>query len=295
MTRKEQGLGRGGKTGSCDPWGWGWGGRHRKLPGHPRGRRWAKQGKGFKLQPLKANLESHRASECREQRTQQGGGGMHGCWVGAQLQGPGCSPGAGAAAAWCPASSQLLPPTDPSTMCFWAESCFTLVPYTLVQPHRPSQPRPVLFVPRLVGKILSEKLCLLPGFKKCSAGRLSPGSPTDGPQQAPYLLSGGRRDQRRVLGLHKQRTAKWRASNSRALFSQFWRLEVQSQGVCRLRSPRLQGGPLPASAPAGDCGWPGAASLRPLPPCLRVSLHDPLQGTGHWTQGPSAPVWPPPS
>ncbi|XP_047613375.1 caspase recruitment domain-containing protein 14 isoform X2 [Phacochoerus africanus] len=62
---------------------------------------------------------------------------------------------------------------DPSTMCFWAESCFTLVPYTLVQPHRPSQPRPVLFVPRLVGKILSEKLCLLPGFKKCSAEHLS--------------------------------------------------------------------------------------------------------------------------
>ncbi|KAL0595546.1 Caspase recruitment domain-containing protein 14 [Plecturocebus cupreus] len=68
--------------------------------------------------------------------------------------------------------------SDPSRMedystCFWAESCFTLVPYTLVRPHRPSWPRPVLFVPRVVGKILSEKLCLLQGFKKCLAEYLS--------------------------------------------------------------------------------------------------------------------------
>ncbi|XP_016061795.1 PREDICTED: caspase recruitment domain-containing protein 14 [Miniopterus natalensis] len=62
---------------------------------------------------------------------------------------------------------------DASTGCFWAESCVTLVPYTLVRPHRPSRPRPVLFVPRLVGKILSEKLCLLQGFKKCPAEYLS--------------------------------------------------------------------------------------------------------------------------
>nr|XP_035923271.1 caspase recruitment domain-containing protein 14 [Halichoerus grypus] len=62
---------------------------------------------------------------------------------------------------------------EPSTACFWAESCFTLVPYTLVHPHRPSQPRPVIFVPRVVGKILSEKLCLLQGFKKCPAEYLS--------------------------------------------------------------------------------------------------------------------------
>ncbi|XP_044103208.1 caspase recruitment domain-containing protein 14 isoform X2 [Neovison vison] len=62
---------------------------------------------------------------------------------------------------------------EPSTACFWAESCFTLVPYTLVHPHRPSQPRPVILVPRVVGKILSEKLCLLQGFKKCPAEYLS--------------------------------------------------------------------------------------------------------------------------
>ena len=72
----------------------------------------------------------------------------------------------------------MLPPTDPATACFWAESCFTLAPYTLVRPHRPSRPRPVLFVPRVVGKVLIEKLCLFQGFKKCPAGTLSPGSPT---------------------------------------------------------------------------------------------------------------------
>ncbi|XP_006886392.1 PREDICTED: caspase recruitment domain-containing protein 14 [Elephantulus edwardii] len=62
---------------------------------------------------------------------------------------------------------------DCPAVCFWAESCFTLVPYTLVHPHRPSQPRPVLFVPRVVGKVLMEKLCLLRGFEKCPAEYLS--------------------------------------------------------------------------------------------------------------------------
>ncbi|KAB0395081.1 hypothetical protein E2I00_003442 [Balaenoptera physalus] len=62
---------------------------------------------------------------------------------------------------------------DPSTVCFWAESYFTLVPYTLVHSHRPSRPRPVLFVPKVVGKILMEKLCLLQGYKKCPAAYLS--------------------------------------------------------------------------------------------------------------------------
>ncbi|KAM6175983.1 LOW QUALITY PROTEIN: caspase recruitment domain-containing protein 14 [Erethizon dorsatum] len=58
-------------------------------------------------------------------------------------------------------------------MCFWTESCFTLAPYTLVHPHRPSRPRPVIFLPSMVGKILSRKLCLLQGFKKCPAEYLS--------------------------------------------------------------------------------------------------------------------------
>ena len=59
------------------------------------------------------------------------------------------------------------------SVCFWSESCFTLAPYTLVHPHRPARPRPVLFVPRLVGRILGKKLCLLQGFKQCSAEYLS--------------------------------------------------------------------------------------------------------------------------
>ncbi|XP_034360534.1 caspase recruitment domain-containing protein 14 isoform X2 [Arvicanthis niloticus] len=62
---------------------------------------------------------------------------------------------------------------DGPSVCFWAESCFTLAPYTLVHPHRPARPRPVLFVPRVVGKILGKKLCLLHGFKQCSAEYLS--------------------------------------------------------------------------------------------------------------------------
>ncbi|XP_035314456.1 caspase recruitment domain-containing protein 14 isoform X1 [Cricetulus griseus] len=60
-----------------------------------------------------------------------------------------------------------------SSACFWAESFFTLAPYTLVHPHRPARPRPVLFVPRAVGKILNKKLCLLQGFKQCPAEYLS--------------------------------------------------------------------------------------------------------------------------
>ncbi|KAL1779553.1 caspase recruitment domain-containing protein 14 isoform X1 [Sigmodon hispidus] len=60
-----------------------------------------------------------------------------------------------------------------SSMCLWAENSFTLAPYTLVHPHRPARPRPVLFVPRVVGKILSKKLCLLQGFKQCPAEYLS--------------------------------------------------------------------------------------------------------------------------
>nr|XP_031541703.1 caspase recruitment domain-containing protein 14 isoform X3 [Vicugna pacos] len=62
---------------------------------------------------------------------------------------------------------------EPPTMGFWAESCFTLVPYTLVHPRRPSQARPVLFVPGVVGEILIKKLCLLHGFKRCLAEYLS--------------------------------------------------------------------------------------------------------------------------
>lgn len=75
--------------------------------------------------------------------------------------------------AWRPCSPAVSS-TDCSSVCFWAESCFTLAPYSLVHPHRPARPRPVLLVPRAVGKILSKKLCLLQGFKECPAGAPSP-------------------------------------------------------------------------------------------------------------------------
>uniref|UniRef100_A0A4X2KU22 Caspase recruitment domain family member 14 n=1 Tax=Vombatus ursinus TaxID=29139 RepID=A0A4X2KU22_VOMUR len=62
---------------------------------------------------------------------------------------------------------------DSPMVCFWAESCFTLVPYTLVKPYKPIKPRPVLFVPMVVGRILSEKLSLLKDFEKCPIEYLS--------------------------------------------------------------------------------------------------------------------------
>uniref|UniRef100_A0A674JDR8 Caspase recruitment domain family member 14 n=1 Tax=Terrapene triunguis TaxID=2587831 RepID=A0A674JDR8_9SAUR len=55
-------------------------------------------------------------------------------------------------------------------ICLQAGSCFTLMPYTLVRPHKLAQLRPVLFVPTLLGKILSDKLCLTKGFEKCPSG-----------------------------------------------------------------------------------------------------------------------------
>ncbi|XP_053903360.1 caspase recruitment domain-containing protein 14 [Malaclemys terrapin pileata] len=57
-------------------------------------------------------------------------------------------------------------------LCLQAGSCFTLMPYTLVRPHKLAQLRPVLFVPTLLGKILSDKLCLTKGFEKCPSGLL---------------------------------------------------------------------------------------------------------------------------
>uniref|UniRef100_F6XA67 Caspase recruitment domain family member 14 n=1 Tax=Ornithorhynchus anatinus TaxID=9258 RepID=F6XA67_ORNAN len=60
-------------------------------------------------------------------------------------------------------------PEDSPMVCFWAESCFTLMPYTLVKPRKLTRPRPVLFVPTVLGRILSEKLSLVGGFEKCPA------------------------------------------------------------------------------------------------------------------------------
>ncbi|NXD16680.1 CAR14 protein, partial [Nothocercus nigrocapillus] len=45
--------------------------------------------------------------------------------------------------------------------------CLTLMPYTLVRPHQPRWPRPVLLVPALLGQLLADKLCLGKGFEKC--------------------------------------------------------------------------------------------------------------------------------
>uniref|UniRef100_G3VMV4 Caspase recruitment domain-containing protein 14 n=1 Tax=Sarcophilus harrisii TaxID=9305 RepID=G3VMV4_SARHA len=62
---------------------------------------------------------------------------------------------------------------DSSIVCFWTESCFTLVPYTRVKPYKPIRPRPVVFVPMVIGRILSEKLSLLKDFEKCPTEYLS--------------------------------------------------------------------------------------------------------------------------
>ncbi|XP_049624636.1 caspase recruitment domain-containing protein 14 [Suncus etruscus] len=56
---------------------------------------------------------------------------------------------------------------------FWAPSSFSLAPYTLVRPHWPRRPRPLLLVPRLLGRILGEKLGQLQGFRRCLPEHLS--------------------------------------------------------------------------------------------------------------------------
>ncbi|XP_074870269.1 caspase recruitment domain-containing protein 14 [Carettochelys insculpta] len=61
---------------------------------------------------------------------------------------------------------------DCPQICLRAGSCFTLMPYTLVRPHKLAHPRPVLLVPTLLGRILSHKLCLTKGFEKCPSGLL---------------------------------------------------------------------------------------------------------------------------
>ncbi|KYO37333.1 caspase recruitment domain-containing protein 14 isoform A [Alligator mississippiensis] len=58
-------------------------------------------------------------------------------------------------------------------MCPKGGSCFTLMPYTLVRPHKPARLRPVLCVPTLLGQVLSDKLCLTKTFEKCPSDVLS--------------------------------------------------------------------------------------------------------------------------
>ncbi|MBN3314231.1 CAR14 protein, partial [Atractosteus spatula] len=45
--------------------------------------------------------------------------------------------------------------------------CVNLMPYTLVTPHRPPTPRPVIILPRILGQILNDRLAEVQGFQKC--------------------------------------------------------------------------------------------------------------------------------
>nr|XP_033817534.1 caspase recruitment domain-containing protein 14 [Geotrypetes seraphini]XP_033817535.1 caspase recruitment domain-containing protein 14 [Geotrypetes seraphini]XP_033817536.1 caspase recruitment domain-containing protein 14 [Geotrypetes seraphini]XP_033817537.1 caspase recruitment domain-containing protein 14 [Geotrypetes seraphini]XP_033817538.1 caspase recruitment domain-containing protein 14 [Geotrypetes seraphini] len=54
-----------------------------------------------------------------------------------------------------------------------AGSCFTLMPYSIVKPHRPAKLRPIVFMPSLLGRILNEKLRNSKGFAKCEPKFLS--------------------------------------------------------------------------------------------------------------------------
>ncbi|XP_053308821.1 caspase recruitment domain-containing protein 14 [Spea bombifrons] len=56
---------------------------------------------------------------------------------------------------------------DPSSGSTLGRSCPTLMPYTLVTHVTVTSPRPVLFVPSLLGRILSDKLCTSKDFMKC--------------------------------------------------------------------------------------------------------------------------------
>ncbi|KAM9296669.1 caspase recruitment domain-containing protein 14 [Gastrophryne carolinensis] len=56
---------------------------------------------------------------------------------------------------------------DPTASYPMGRSCLTLMPYTLVTHHRIAVLRPVLLVPSLLRRILSEKLCASKDFMKC--------------------------------------------------------------------------------------------------------------------------------
>lgn len=89
-------------------------------------------------------------------------------------------PGSGGwSAAWLAGAPHSPSSADLPTGHFWVQSSLTLAPYTLVRPHRPRRPRPLLLVPRLLGRILSAKLDLLPDFQRCPAGEPVPGAQRD--------------------------------------------------------------------------------------------------------------------
>ncbi|XP_069808357.1 caspase recruitment domain-containing protein 14 isoform X2 [Dendropsophus ebraccatus] len=56
---------------------------------------------------------------------------------------------------------------EPTASSSLGRSCLTLMPYTLVTHHKIGVPRPVLLVPSILGRILSDKLCVNKDFIKC--------------------------------------------------------------------------------------------------------------------------------
>uniref|UniRef100_A0A8C9JTB7 Caspase recruitment domain family member 14 n=1 Tax=Panthera tigris altaica TaxID=74533 RepID=A0A8C9JTB7_PANTA len=187
-----------------------------------------------------------------------------------------------------PGASRLLSPTEPSTTCFWAETCFTLVPYSLVRPHRPSRPRPVLFVPRVVGRILSEKLCLLQGFKKCPAEYLSQEEYDASSQKGDIIqekeASGGRYwvTRRAIESLMEKNTHALldvrldsvRALHRSEIFPIIVHISVNEKAAKKLRwdpegCARGGGPPLPAPGPLRN-----ARDLETLLGCVRLAIAD---------------------
>ncbi|XP_069808361.1 caspase recruitment domain-containing protein 14 isoform X4 [Dendropsophus ebraccatus] len=55
---------------------------------------------------------------------------------------------------------------EPTASSSLGRSCLTLMPYTLVTHHKIGVPRPVLLVPSILGRILSDKLCVNKDFIK---------------------------------------------------------------------------------------------------------------------------------
>ncbi|XP_056405888.1 caspase recruitment domain-containing protein 14 [Hyla sarda] len=56
---------------------------------------------------------------------------------------------------------------EPAASSSLGRSCLTLMPYTVVTHYKTGVPRPVLLVPSLLGRILSDKLCANKDFMKC--------------------------------------------------------------------------------------------------------------------------------
>ncbi|XP_075135520.1 caspase recruitment domain-containing protein 14 [Leptodactylus fuscus] len=62
---------------------------------------------------------------------------------------------------------------EPAASSSLGRSCLTLMPYTVVTHHKIGAPRPVILVPSLLGRILSDKLCANKDFMKCDTESLT--------------------------------------------------------------------------------------------------------------------------